>query len=56
MIVLGCVAIVIGIVQTVATLSGGNGVWLHLEAGGPGPIMGGMILIVLGWYVKKGER
>ena len=52
MILLGVVAIGIGIVQTIATLRGGNGVWIHLEAGGPGTAIGGVILGALGWYLN----
>ena len=53
MIVLGAIAIVIGIIQTIATLNGGNGVWLHLEHGGPGSAMGGAILGAMGLYLLR---
>ena len=53
MILLGAIAIVIGIIQTIATLNGGNGVWLHLEHGGPGSAMGGVILGAMGIYLLR---
>ena len=53
---LGLFAIVIGVAQTIATLNGGNGVWLHLEAGGPGSAMGGAILAALGRYLLQETR
>ena len=53
MILLGAAAILIGVVQTAATLAGGNGVWLHLELGGPGSAIGGIILGAMGWFLLE---
>lgn len=56
MIVLGLGAILLGLAQTIIHLDHGNGVWLHLEPGGPGTIMGGIILVALGWYLRRSEK
>lgn len=52
----GAAGVVLGVVQTVLALSGGNGVWLHLESGGPGTALGGLILGGLGGYLLREER